>query len=62
MGMGFRSEDRERRYIFVTTKLPEPEHPELIPTSVHLPVMVLLFAVPCRVKVSPLGLPDLTVS
>jgi hypothetical protein len=62
MGMGFRSEDREFSYIFVTTKLPEPEHPELSPTSVQLPVMVLFFTVPCRAKVLPLGLPDLTVS
>jgi len=27
---GFRPEGREFRYIFVATKLPEPEHPELI--------------------------------
>jgi hypothetical protein len=62
IGMGFRPEGREFRYIFVATKLPEPEHPELIPTSVHVPVMVLFVTVPCRVNVSPLGLPDLTVS
>ena len=49
-------------YIFVAVKLPEPVHPELIPTSVHVPVMVLFVTVPCRVKVSPLGLPDWTVS
>lgn len=58
----FALSDRERRYIFVTTKLPEPEHPELIPTSVQVPVIVLLFTAPFSVKVSPLGLPDLTVS
>jgi hypothetical protein len=62
MGMGLHSEDREFGYIRVTTKLPEPEHPELTPTSVHLPVMVLFFVVPCRVNVSPLGLPDFMVS
>jgi hypothetical protein len=49
-------------YIFVAVKLPEPVHPELIPSSVHVPVMVLFVTVPCKVNVSPLGLPDLTVS
>ena len=41
-------------YIFVAVKLPEPVHPELIPTSVHVPVMVLFVTVPCNVNVSPL--------
>jgi hypothetical protein len=63
MGMGFRSEDREFGYIRVAAKLPEPEHPEFTPTSVQVPVMLLLFfAVPCNVSVSPLGVPDLTMS
>lgn len=60
-GWGFQ-EHRETDYILFTTKLPEPEHPELIPTSVQVPVMMLFCTVPCRVRVLPPGFPDLIVS
>lgn len=61
-GDGDHAEDRERRYILVAVKLPEPVQPELIPVSVQVPVMVLFFTLPCRFKVLPLGFPDLIMS
>jgi hypothetical protein len=43
-------------------KLPPPVHPELIPVSVHVPVIVLLFTFPVNVKVLPLGDPERMVN
>lgn len=62
MGMGTTPKIEKPGYILVAVKLPEPEQPELIPVSVQVPVMVLFFAVPCRLSVFPLGFPDLTIS
>ena len=38
-------------------KLPDPVHPDVVPVSVHVPVMVLPFTVPFNVSRSlpPLG-------
>jgi len=49
------------RYIFVIVKFPDPVHPP-VPVKVHVPVTVLLFTVPCRVSVLPLGVPDVMVN
>jgi hypothetical protein len=48
------------RYIFVIVKVPDPVHPP-VPVKFHVPVIVLLTTVPCRVSVLPPGVPDMIV-
>jgi hypothetical protein len=48
------------RYTFVIVKVPLPVQPPL-PVNVHVPEMVLPFAVPESVRVFPAGDPDCTV-
>ena len=49
-------------YILVSVKFPDPVHPGVNPVNVHVPVIALLFTVPCRVSVLPLGVADVTVN
>jgi hypothetical protein len=46
-------------HILVIVKVPDPEHP---PVKIHVPVTVLLFTVPVRVRVLPGGVPDTMVN
>ena len=48
-------------YIFVMMKLPEPVQP-VPPVKVQVPPMVFPLAVPDRVRVLPLGDPDVTLN
>ena len=43
-------------------KVPFPVHPWVDPVRFHVPVIVLLFTVPCRTSVLPLGVPDVMVN
>ena len=63
-GRKIRSHDHceKHPYILVSVKLPEPVHPGVNPVSVHVPVIALLFTVPCRVSVLPLGVADVMVN
>jgi len=50
------------RYTFVIVKFPAPVHPP-VPVKVHVPLIVLLFTIPCcRVSVLPGGVPDVMVN
>jgi hypothetical protein len=42
-------------------KVPDPVQPDVTPLKDHAPATALFFAVPCRVRVFPLGVPDCTV-
>ena len=46
------------RYDLTIVKLPPPVHPELIPVSAHVPVILLLLTLPFRVNVLPPGEPE----
>jgi hypothetical protein len=48
-------------YIFVIVKVPDPVQ-SAVPVKVHVPVIVLLFTVPCRTSVLPLGVPEVIVN
>jgi hypothetical protein len=49
-------------YSLVRVKVPFPVHPWVVPVKFHVPVIVLLFTVPCRTRVLPLGVPDVIVN
>jgi hypothetical protein len=45
-------------YIFIIVKFPDPAHPDVTPTRVQVPAIVLSLTVPCTVNTLPLGVPD----
>jgi hypothetical protein len=58
----FSALERAFHYIFVIVKVPFPVHPDVTPVKVHVPEIVLLFTLPCRTSVLPLGVPDVMVN